>query len=171
MTLLLTPRLRLLPLSPEQLQSCQADPDNLAGSLDLPILPSVFSPVLRQAIAAKLTKMRLFPDLDYTWFTYWLIIRQKENLGIGLVGFKGAPNGRAEVEIGYGLAPEQAGQGFMTEAAGALVNWALAQPECATVTAWTKLDNIASQRVLKKIGLVCDRQQANQYHWRTIDSP
>lgn len=167
MTQLTTPRLRLLALSETQLVACQIDLDLLAAELDIVILPSMFNPVVWRAISAKVAKMRLAPPADHHWYTYWLIVRQDMNLGIGLAGFKGAPNGRGEVEIGYGLAPEQQNQGFMTEAAGALVDWALSHAACTTVTAWTEKDNAPSHRVLEKIGLIRDGQRQNQVHWRT----
>ncbi|MCB8983928.1 MAG: GNAT family N-acetyltransferase [Ardenticatenaceae bacterium] len=165
MTQIETPRLRLLALSLEQLQHFDDDPGLLNSDLVVPVQPSVITPVVARAIRAKLAKMRLASRRDHDWYTYWLIIRKDENLGIGLAGFKGRPNGRAEVEIGYGIAPEEQNQGFMTEAARALVSWALAQPVCGTVTAWTEKNNIASQRVLQKIGMVRSGEQNNQYFW------
>lgn len=165
MTRLETPRLYLLALSEAQLKVLDDDPTLLNGDLPAPVRPSVINPVVARAIRAKLAKMRLASRRDHDWFTYWLIIRKDTNLGIGLAGFKGKPNGRAEVEIGYGIAPEEQGQGFMTEAAQALVNWALGQPTCGTVTAWTEKDNIASHRVLQKIGMVRGNEQNNQYFW------
>lgn len=165
MTRLETPRLRLMALSEGQLQMLDNDPDLLNVNLPVPILPSVFNPIVARAIRAKLAKMRLVSRSDHDWFTYWLIIRKDKELGIGLVGFKGKPNGRAEVEIGYGLAPEQQGQGYMTEAARVLVNWALAQPTCGTVTAWTEKANVPSHRVLEKIGMVRGSEQNNKYYW------
>ncbi|MBK8985745.1 MAG: GNAT family N-acetyltransferase [Chloroflexi bacterium] len=170
MTQLDTPRLRLLALSLAQLQLIDQDPGLLNVALCVAVLPSVVTPVVAQAIRAKLSKMRLADPRSHDWYTYWLITRPEINLGIGLIGFKGMPNGRAEVEIGYGLAPEQQGQGLMTEAAGALVAWALRQPGCTAVTAWTQAHNAASQRVLEKIGMVRDVQQNNQYHWRTPEA-
>lgn len=165
MTQLETPRLRLLALSQVQLQIFDDDPALLNGDLPVPVRPSIINPVVARAIRAKLAKMRLASRRDHDWYTYWLIIRKDQDLGIGLAGFKGRPNGRDEVEIGYGLAPEDQGQGFMTEAAGALVNWALRQPICGAVTAWTEKDNVASHRVLEKIGLVRSGEQNNQYFW------
>ena len=165
MTQLEPPRLRLLALSEAQLQAIDNDPDLLNVFLPVTILPSVFNPIVARAIRAKLAKMRLANRRDHDWFTYWLIIRKDEEMGIGLVGFKGKPNGRAEVEIGYGIAPEQQGQGYMTEAARVLVNWALAQPACSTVTAWTEKFNIPSHRVLEKIGMVRGSEENNKYYW------
>jgi ribosomal-protein-alanine N-acetyltransferase len=41
----------------------------------------------------------------------------------------------------------------MTEAAGAVVNWAVAQPQVYRVWATVDLENRASQRVLEKVGM------------------
>jgi len=165
MTQIETARLRLLALSREQLQAIDDDPGLLNADLPVPTLPSIINPIVARAIRAKLTKMYHAHRRNHDWYTYWLIIRKDEELGIGLAGFKGMPNGRAEVEIGYGIAPEQQGQGYMTEAADALVNWALAQPICDTVTAWTEKSNLPSQRVLQKIGMARGGEQNTQYFW------
>lgn len=61
-----------------------------------------------------------------------------------------------EIEIGYRLIPEVWGQGLATEAAAAVLRWATADrsgPGLDHVVAVTHPDNIASQRVLEKIGL------------------
>jgi [ribosomal protein S5]-alanine N-acetyltransferase len=168
-TILHTPRLSVQALTEAQLQVCYADRQQFGAEFGIPVLESPFTPVVLRAIQSKLAKMRLVPTERHPWFTYWLIVHRELNLGIGLVGFKGAPNGPAKVEIGYGLAHEQQGHGFMTEAARALVSWALSQPECTGVTAWTTSDNVASHRVLEKVGFVQDGQHGDQWHW-TIQS-
>ena len=45
------------------------------------------------------------------------------------------------------------------------MNWALAQPACSTVTAWTEKFNIPSHRVLEKIGMVRGSEENNKYYW------
>jgi len=57
-------------------------------------------------------------------------------------------------EVGYVLARRYWGRGFMTEAAGAVVEWVIAQPEIHRVWATVDLENVASQRVLEKVGMV-----------------
>jgi ribosomal-protein-alanine N-acetyltransferase len=57
------------------------------------------------------------------------------------------------LELGYVLAQPYWGRGLMTEAAGAVVNWAVAQPQVYRVWATVDLENRASQRVLEKVGM------------------
>jgi ribosomal-protein-alanine N-acetyltransferase len=57
------------------------------------------------------------------------------------------------MELGYVLARRWWGQGFATEAAEAVVAWALAQEEVHRVWAVCDVDNVASARVLEKIGM------------------
>ncbi|WP_322618641.1 GNAT family N-acetyltransferase [Deinococcus terrestris] len=58
------------------------------------------------------------------------------------------------MEIGYGLNPDAWGQGYATEAVGALMTALLARPEVRRVTARTARTNPASARVLEKLGFV-----------------
>jgi len=59
------------------------------------------------------------------------------------------PSGH-RAEIGYVLGRPWWGQGFMTEAARAVVEWGLAQPAMFRVWAVTDVDNVASARVLER---------------------
>ena len=56
-------------------------------------------------------------------------------------------------EIGYVLARRYWGRGLMTEAARAVVEWALAERAIYRVWAVVDLENPASQRVLEKVGM------------------
>ena len=57
------------------------------------------------------------------------------------------------VELGYVLARGHWGQGYATEAACAVVDWALDQSEIWRVWAVVDVDNAASARVLEKAGM------------------
>jgi [ribosomal protein S5]-alanine N-acetyltransferase len=57
------------------------------------------------------------------------------------------------VNLGYVLARPYWGTGVMTEAARAVVEWALAQPGVYRVWAVCDVDNVGSARVLEKAGL------------------
>ena len=88
-------------------------------------------------------------DETLVGFGPWLVL--EDGAVVGNAGFHGAPQDGV-VELGYGLAPEVWGRGLATEAAGALVGWALADPRVATIVADTDPENVASQRVLRKLG-------------------
>jgi 8-oxo-dGTP pyrophosphatase MutT (NUDIX family) len=83
-------------------------------------------------------------------FGVWLVFRGDEL--VGDAGFH-APPANGEVELGYSTLPEHRGRGYATEAARALVEWALAQPGVERVVAEFEHDNPSSQRVLEKIGM------------------
>ena len=89
---------------------------------------------------------------QWQWFAMWMI-ELRDGTHIGDLCFKGLEaNGMAE--IGYGILEEYRGQGYATEAVGAVVAWALKQTGVKRVEAETEPDNRASQRVLEKCGFL-----------------
>ena len=57
------------------------------------------------------------------------------------------------VSIGYVLARAFWGNGYMTEALGAVINWALSQTDVYRVWAICDIENQASVRVMEKAGM------------------
>nr|WP_221136832.1 GNAT family N-acetyltransferase [Rhizobium lentis] len=60
---------------------------------------------------------------------------------------------REEFELGYSLREDAWGKGLATEAASALAGWFFEKQFASSLIAFTHPENIASQRVLKKIGM------------------
>jgi [ribosomal protein S5]-alanine N-acetyltransferase len=60
---------------------------------------------------------------------------------------------QATVDLGYALAPRWWRQGLMTEALTWIVHWALDQPTIFRVWATCDVDNVASARVLERVGM------------------
>jgi len=89
---------------------------------------------------------------DARW-GWWLILHRTEETLIGEVSFRESPDGTGTVELGYGVVPAYQGHGYATEAVGAVLGWALRQPSVARVVACCLRDNMASRRVLEKLGL------------------
>lgn len=89
------------------------------------------------------------------WYAPWKMSLKKEGTYIGDLGFKGPVREHA-VEIGYGILKEYEGNGYMTEAAKALMEWALGMEGVVFIEAETAPDNKASQRILEKLGFVPD---------------
>jgi RimJ/RimL family protein N-acetyltransferase len=161
-----TERLCLLPLTAWQLKAGLDNPESLGRELGVAVPPAIFEDPVPRAIRMKLAKMAVADPAAHHWYTYWLIIIVRENVGAGLVGFKGAPDEQGEVEIGYGSAPAFQNQGYMTEAVQALVAWALKQPDCTAVTTWTDQSNQPSIRVLEKVGLTKIAEKDGRIFWR-----
>ncbi|MCJ7623782.1 MAG: GNAT family N-acetyltransferase [Anaerolineaceae bacterium] len=159
-------RLQLIALTLEQLKICFEDPDRLSKSLGLSLSPDLFPDPVRKAIDIKIFCMEEQAKHLHPWFTYWLIVTKKSRQIIGMVGFKGAPHKPGQVEIGYGISQDQRGCGYATEAVQALINWAFKQPMCHTVVAETLKNNIASMRVLEKVGMQVYDETEEILAWR-----
>lgn len=166
MTILDSGRLWIRALTADQLHAALADPACLARELDCSIVPDLVSERARGAIGIKLGRMSQAAEQQHHWYTYWLLLHKEEKAGIGLAGFKGAPDLEQEAEIGYGIAPSYEGRGYMTEAVSALVGWAFLQPGCRAVTAETLKQNLPSQRVLAKTGFQVVRETDQELYWR-----
>jgi len=82
-----------------------------------------------------------------------LVHRSSGNI-VGFCSFKGPP-ADGVVEIAYGIAPDEQGKGYATEAAQALVAFARSFPEVKVIRAHTLADGAASKRVLEKCGFHC----------------
>jgi RimJ/RimL family protein N-acetyltransferase len=67
-----------------------------------------------------------------------------------------------EIELGYRLSPDAWGRGYATEGACALVRYGFADLGLQRIIGLTHPDNVASQRVLQKAGLV-DAGWGNYY--------
>lgn len=88
------------------------------------------------------------------------IVEKSSNRLIGNINFK-LTEQPDTLEIGYTLHHDYAGQGYMTEAAKALISVARHLPQITTVTASTNQANLASKAVLKNIGMTLVRSYPN----------
>lgn len=164
---IVTPRLRLIALSRVQLQMLVEAPARLEAALGLKFAREVLTDRARRAIQIKVDKMAGAEKWRHAWLTYWLVVVSAENAGAGLAGFKGAPDAGGEVEIGYGIAPGFQNRGYSTEAARALTAWAFSEPACMAVTAkYTQRSNLASQKVLKNLGMWVYAEDAETQSWK-----
>jgi [ribosomal protein S5]-alanine N-acetyltransferase len=86
------------------------------------------------------------------WEFGYTVLLAESGQPIGGVSFKGAPGPDGVVEIAYGIDEEFQRRGYATEAAGALVTFAFADPRVRVVCAHTLPGAIVSSRVLDKCG-------------------
>jgi ribosomal-protein-alanine N-acetyltransferase len=70
------------------------------------------------------------------------------------------------VEIGYSVVPAARQRGFATEAAGALVTWALRRRRVRAVLAVCEEDNTPSVRTLERLGFIRTSEHGGKIHWR-----
>ena len=138
-----TKRLMILPMTDEELEN---------------LIRVTVSPELKQAYQEMLDGCRQNPN-QRIWYTAWKIClkENKKEVGkqIGDIGFKG-PAEHYSVEIGYGIDTEYEGNGYATEAAKAMIDWAMYQENVYFVEAEVASDNMASRRVLEKLSFQPD---------------
>jgi RimJ/RimL family protein N-acetyltransferase len=90
---------------------------------------------------------------------------------LGTAGFFGPPDEVGVVGLGYGVVPEARGQGLATEALTALLAFASADARVHLVQADVSHENVASQRVMQKAGMVrVSSDDALYYYEYSTDS-
>ncbi|MFV1948522.1 MAG: GNAT family N-acetyltransferase [Anaerolineales bacterium] len=160
-----TTRLELIPLSRNQLIDYLAGDEILIRELG-PVSRDILTEALRVAINLKLEIMAGIAQQDQPWITYWLMVLKENQSGIGMLGYKGAPDYRGQVEIGYGIDPAYQNQGYTTEAVNRLIRWAFKDPRCQRITApGTRKDNPASNQILEKVGMKIYQETTDAYSW------
>lgn len=100
---------------------------------------------------------------------FWIIEKASGQI-VGGAGFKGAPDADGMVEIAYGVVPSREGRGYATEAARALIHFAMGDARVKRIRAHTRPEPNASTRVLTKcgfvhIGLVVDPEDGPVWRW------
>ena len=83
----------------------------------------------------------------------WRIVPKALDRVVGLVGFIRWEPDRRCAEIGFGLVEVASGQGLMTEACRAVIDYGFAEMGFSRIEARCQLANLASARVLEKIGM------------------
>ncbi len=151
---LTTSRLRLTSLDPDAL-SAWIEGD-AAALFDLTGVrfsdPPELPPLLGDDLPMIRDRAAQGPDEAGWWV--WLVSSRDDDGAMGVCGLGGRPDEEGTVVIGYSVYPQHERRGIATEAAGALILWALEQTGVrrvlATVPAW----NGPSVAVAKKLGMV-----------------
>ena len=120
-------------------------PDSVAGRVADESLPPSF--VARRALA------RPQEGEEACRGGTFYMVRGADHLVVGSCGFKDAPL-RGRVEIGYGVSPACRNQGVATRAVRELLRLAFASEAVCEVVATVSPGNVASTRVVQKLGFV-----------------
>jgi ribosomal-protein-alanine N-acetyltransferase len=88
-------------------------------------------------------------------YCQWALIHKADDKLIGYCGFKKT---KSEPEIGWRLAPDYWGQGLATEAARAALEHGLMTLRFRRVIATAQTANVASARVIEKLGMTLERR-------------
>lgn len=119
---------------------------------------------------AWLDQLRAAPDAADPWRHGFAVVERDGATVVATAGFKGPPDEDGAAEIAYGVVPGRQGRGYATEAAAALVAFALADRRVRLVRAHTLPEPNASTRVLAKcgfgkVGEVVDPEDGPVWRW------
>ena len=163
-------RLRLIPLTTQQLQLQASDYLGLQKSLGLtPRLMKMeeeFQVEFDDALANYWLPETAANVANYQWYTNWLIVEKESNSVAGGIGVAGMPNDEGETEIGYGLDEEFRGKGIAKEAVECLMKWVFKHPAAQALIAQTPVRFPLSQRVLEKAGFFQVKEENGIILWR-----
>jgi RimJ/RimL family protein N-acetyltransferase len=161
-----TGRLQILLLTHEQLLACVAADHSFEKRLGLTethiTITDEYREVLEQIILPSVAQN----ESQLPYFSLWSVVVKTENRPVADLCFKGPPDANGEIEIGYGTYEQFRGKGYMTEAVGAIIEWAKQQPNVKAIAASTDKTNVASYTVLQKNQFVQVGESDELYHWK-----
>jgi RimJ/RimL family protein N-acetyltransferase len=104
----------------------------------------------------------------------WAVERRSDGRLIGMTGL--APVGEVlpvapAIEIEWRFVSDAWGKGYATEAAQAVLAWGLANLDVPEILAFTADTNLASQGVMRKIGMVADPSRDFDHPRLAADHP
>jgi ribosomal-protein-alanine N-acetyltransferase len=166
-----TTRLKLVPLTHEQMLLYKNNPQGLAEDLGAKYEPRQNDPLVAQDLEEAIGFWIMNTDVyrsSFKWYTNWEIIVKNEHIAIGGIGFTGPPNEEGKSMVGYGLDIRYHGKGYATEALQAMVAWGFSHEPLKAITADTPLMNIPSHRVLEKNNFEEVNRDKSLIHWQLI---
>jgi [ribosomal protein S5]-alanine N-acetyltransferase len=161
-----TKRLILIPLNEYQLLKYVINNGDLERELNVEVSERVVAERVVNAIQSKILPAMSDVSKNQLYYTFWTIIDKQLNRMVGDMCFKGEPNEKGEIEIGYGTYSDFRNKGYMTEAVNEIIKWALEQNGVETVLAQTDPNNSASHKVLEKNKFEIYDQVINNMFWR-----
>ncbi len=114
-------------------------------------------------LASSLAAMQLVVEHGDEAHLGWFLVLAEDGQVVGDCATKGWVDEAGAVEIGYSLAPGHRRRGLGTEAVTVLVAWLRGHPEVRTVVADVDEGNVASQRLLARLGFVVAREDSRRW--------
>ncbi|TND07465.1 MAG: N-acetyltransferase GCN5 [Bacteroidetes bacterium] len=160
-----TKQLELVALDIPCMQLYVTDRDQLVRSLGLKPYRQFIEPLYQKEIDEAMPvfarKLEQNPQ-DYPWYSAWEIVLTAEQIAIGGIGFAGPPDEKGNITLGYHICKRYWSKGLTSEAAAGILEWAFGNEAVKTITAYTPVEHIASQKVLLKNGFTKIRQEMQE---------
>jgi [ribosomal protein S5]-alanine N-acetyltransferase len=101
-------------------------------------------------------------------FRPYAIVERATNTVVGDVGFLGPPDAKGQLEVGYSIVSDRRRGGYASEAAAAVVMWALEQVGVKAIIAECQATNTASIRTLERLGFQRREEADGVIRWRHV---
>ena len=142
--------LSLLPHTPEHLRALLEGSEVYERRFQIKVADGVRDFLIGPEVSAEFLARLNSAAAPDPWKDGFGVLHVAENILIGFCSFTGPPTAEEMVEIAYGIAPAYQGRGYATEAAQALIAYALTSGLVRTIQAHTLPRHNASTRVLQK---------------------
>lgn len=159
---LITKRMTVMSLTPEQMMMCARNVHDLEKDLTLTYHAEPLEGEFRE-IAKRQSRLCEDDENNHLWHTFWMFHLDRQMIGAAYFG--GVPVREGEVSVAFGINSDFMNQGYTTEALNKLVEWAFRQEGVKNVVAETGKDNHAAQRVLEKCGFEKYRATEQTFCW------
>jgi len=126
----------------------------------------------REQVDLYLAKMLNLSEKHQNELGFWAAIEKSTNQFMGWFHFrpdKKQPDETKVIELGYRLKKQFWGQGFATEGSKFFLDYGFTQLEVDEVFAITMKENLASQNVMKKIGMRFDDEFKDEENFPDTD--
>jgi [ribosomal protein S5]-alanine N-acetyltransferase len=168
-----TARLRLVPWAPEHLLAMIDGAEHFQAEAGVRLADGLREMFVGGEVSpAWIALLRAASGPD-PWTLGFAVVHRDDDRVVGSAGFKGAPDEDGVVEIAYGVTPGYEGRGYATEAAKALMGFALERVDVTSIRAHTRPENNSSGRVLAKcgfqhVGEVDDPEDGLVWRWERV---
>ena len=98
---------------------------------------------------------KITPQFERLGFASYTLVRKSDNVKVGVCGLYDR-EGLPEIDLGFALLPAHERQGYACEAASEIIRAGKENFGINLLQAITTKDNIASQKLLKKLGFTLD---------------
>lgn len=144
-------RLNLIAATADLIKLGIAGREFLSEALGVSV-PQSWPPDLYGSAAMRFALTQLGNESEQGWSFWYLVTAKEPGELAGICGFKGRPDKRGSVEIGYSILKNFQRQGYASEAVEKLVGWAFSHYNVNEVCAETFPHLLQSIRVLEKNG-------------------
>jgi ribosomal-protein-alanine N-acetyltransferase len=163
MQILETQHLRLVAFSATLMNAALMDKAQLGALIGGTIPDSWPGPDLAEVLPAFVRMAEKKPSVT-DW--NYLIVHKADKILIGDMGFMGGPDEDNVAEVGYSIVPEYRNRGYATEALRACIRWGFQEQGMKAIIADTLQDNIASIKVLTRVGMRNLGTKDDMFKWR-----